>query len=66
MGEWELVDDLTEFRAYCCAEGNNKEATVTGTLMAVNLYHEQWVGLSLQLWHFRIKEVRRGFKRALV
>ena len=38
----ELVEELAEFMAYCCAERNNKDATVEGKLMAVNVYHEQW------------------------
>ena len=35
MNEWELVEDLTEFMAYCCAENKNKESTVAGKLVAV-------------------------------
>ena len=42
LDEWELVEELTEFMAYCCAGRKNKEATVAGKLMAVNFYHEQW------------------------
>ena len=44
LGEWELVEERTEFMADCCAERKNKEATVAGKLMAVNVYHEQWGG----------------------
>ena len=64
LGEWELVEELTGFMAYCCAERKNMEATVAGKLMAVNLYHEQWRGLSLPLQHFRIQAVKKGVRRA--
>ena len=33
----ELVDELAEFMAYCCADWKNKNATVAGKLVAVNL-----------------------------
>ena len=66
MDEWELVDELTEFMAYCCAERKNKEATAAGKLMAVKFYHGLWVGLSLPLQHLRINSVRKGIKRAHV
>ena len=66
MSEGELVEKLAEFMAYCCAERKNKEATVAGKLVAANFYHEQWVGSSLLLQHFRIKAVRKGIKRAHV
>ena len=39
---------------------------MAGKLVAVNLYHEQWVGVSLPLQHFRIKAVKKGIKRAHV
>ena len=42
--EGELVEELTGFMAYFCAERKNKEATVAGKLVAANFYHEQWVG----------------------
>ena len=35
MNEWEQVEELAEFMAYCCAERKNKEATVAGKLVAV-------------------------------
>lgn len=41
---------------YCCAEAKSK----------VNLYHEQWVELSLPHRHFKTKGVRKGVKGALV
>ena len=64
LGEWGLVEELTEFMAYCCAEGKNKEATVAGKLMAVNVYHEQWGGLSLPLQPVRNQAVKKGNRRA--
>ena len=57
MSVWEIVEGLTEFMAYCCAERKNKESIV---------YHEQWVGLSSLLQHFRIKAVEKKIKRAHV
>ena len=66
MSEAELVEELVEFMAYCCAVRGNKETTVAGKMVAVNFSHEQWVGLSLPLNHFRIKAVREGIKRAHV
>ena len=65
MNEWGLVD-LAELMTYYCAERKNKEVPVAGKLVAVNVYHEQWVGLPLPLQHFRIKAVRKGIKRAHV
>lgn len=38
------MDELAEFVVYCCAEWKNKEATVAGTLLPVNVYNEQWGG----------------------
>ena len=68
MSEVELVKELliAEFTAYCCTERKNKEATVVGKMVALNVYHEQWVRLSLPLQHFRIQAVRMGIKRAHV
>ena len=34
--------------------------------MAVNFFHEQWMGKTLPLNHFRIKAVKEGIKRAHV
>ena len=65
MNEWGLVD-LAELMTYYCAERKNKEVPVAGKLVAVNVYHEQWVGLPLPLQHFRIKAVRKGIKRVHV
>ena len=45
MNEWELVEELADFMAYCCAERNNKEATVAEKLVAVNVYHEKVGGV---------------------
>ena len=66
MNEWELVEELAQFMAYCCAERKNKEATVAGKLVAVNVYDEHWVRLSLPLQHVGIKAARKGVKRAHV
>ena len=66
MNEWELVEELAEFVAYCCAGRKKKEATVAGKRVAVILYNEQWVGLSLPLQQVMIKIARNGIKRAHV
>ena len=68
MSEVELVKELliAEFTAYCCTERKNKEATVVGKMVALNVYHEQWVRLSLPLQHFRIQAVRMGIKSCLL
>ena len=42
------------------------ESTVAGKLVAVNFFHEQWMGKTLPLNHFRIKAVKEGIKRAHV
>ena len=34
--------------------------------MAVNFFHEQWMGKTLPLNHFRIKAIKEGIKRAHV
>ena len=52
--------------AFCCAVKPNKEATVAGKLVAVNFYHQQWVGLSLPINYVRVRAVRQGIKRAHV
>ena len=65
-GEAGMVEELLRYMAFCCAVKRNKEATVAGKLVAVNFYHEQWVGLSLPISHVRVKAVRQGIKRAHV
>ena len=62
--ERELVDELTAFMTYGCAVRGNKKGTTMGEVQAVNFYHEQWMGLSLILGHFRVKAVRQGIRRA--
>ena len=64
LDEWELVEELTEFMAYCCAERKSTKATVAGKLMAVNVYHEHWGQLSPPLQHFRIKAEKKSIRRA--
>lgn len=59
----ELVDELTAFMAYCCTVRGNNEGTMMGKLQAVTFYHEQWVGLSRPLGHFRVKAVRQGIQK---
>lgn len=66
LGEMELVAELTEFMGYCCAEKGNKETTIAGKLVAINFYHEQFVGLSLPLGNPLIRSVKQGIKRAHV
>ena len=64
--ELEVVDELVEHMAYCCAVRGNQEPTVAGKLVAVNFFHEQGMGKSLPLNHSRIKAVKEGIKRAHV
>ena len=64
--ELEVVDELAEYMAYCCAVRGNRDSTVAGKLVAVNFFHEQWMGKSLSLNHFRIKAVKVGIQRAHV
>ena len=64
--ELEVVDELAEYVAYCCAVRGNRESTVVGKLVAVNFFHEQWMGKSLPRNHFRIKAVKEGINRAPV
>ena len=58
----DFVDETTDFRASCCAERESKEATEAGKLIAVNVYHEQSVGLSLPMAHVRTKSLEDGFQ----
>ena len=39
--ELEVVDELAEYMAYCCAVRGNRESTVAGKLVAVDFFHEQ-------------------------
>ena len=47
--ELEVVDELAEYMAYCCAVRGNRESKVAGKLVVVNFFHEQWMGKSLPL-----------------
>ena len=47
--ELEVVDELAVYMAYCCAVQGNRESTVAGKMVAVNFFHEQWMGKSLPL-----------------
>ena len=42
--ELEVVDELAEYMAYCCAVRGNRESTVAWKLVAVNFFLEQWMG----------------------
>ena len=59
--ELDVVDELAE----CAAQGN-RETTIAGQLIAVNVLYEQWVRTLLPLDHFRIKAVKEGIKKAHV
>ena len=61
-----MAEELAQYMAFCCAVKRNKEVAVVGKLVAVNAYHEQWVGLSLPIKHVRVRAVRQGTKRAHV
>ena len=62
----EVVDELAEYMAYCYTARGNRETTIEDKLVAVNFFHEYWMGRSLPLDHFRIKVVKEGIKRAHV
>ena len=66
VGKMELVVELAEFIGYCCAEKGNKKTTIAGKLVAINFYHEQFVGLSMPLGIPLIESVKQGTKRAHV
>ena len=66
MGKTKLVAGLVEFMGFCCSEKGNKETTIAGKLVAINFYHEQFVGLSMLLGNPLIKSVKQGIKRAHV
>ena len=61
--ELDVVDELAEYMAYCCAIRGNRETTVAGKLVAVNFFREEWVGRTLLLNHFHIKAVEEGKNR---
>lgn len=61
-----LVDKLTTFMAFCCAVRRNKGGAVMGKLLADVFRHEQWMGLSLPVGHFRMRAFRQVTQRARV
>ena len=63
MEEAELVEALVKYTVFWCAMKRIKEATVPGKLVVIDVYREQWVGLSLPVKHVR---VRQGIKWAHV
>lgn len=58
-----VVDELAKYMVYCCAALGNREATIVGKIVAVDLFHGPWTGRSSPLNHFRIKAVKEGIKR---
>ena len=66
MGEMELVGELVEFTGYCCAGKENKESSIVGKLVAINFYHEQFLGLPVPMSNPLVGFVRQGIKRAHV
>ena len=66
MGEMDLVGELVGFIGYCCAEKGNKESTIVGKLVAINFYHEQFLGLPVPMSNPLIRSVGQGIKRAHV
>lgn len=45
----EVVDELAGYMVYCFDALGNLETTIADKLVAVNLFHEQWVETSLLL-----------------
>ena len=66
MGKEELAAELTEYIGYCCARKGSKESIIAGKLVAVQLYHEQFVGLSSPLSNPLISSGKQGINRAHV
>ena len=62
----ELAAELAKFMGYCCADKGIKETTIAGKLVAIIIYHEQCVGLSMPLGNPLIRSVKQGIKRAHV
>ena len=60
MEEAEMVKELAQYMAFCCALKRKKKATASGKLVTVNFCHGQWVGLSLPISHVRVRAVRQG------
>ena len=65
MEKAEMVEELVQYMEFCGAVKRNKEATVPGKLVVINVYREQWVGLSLPVKHVRVRAVRQGTTLAL-
>lgn len=49
MGDARMIEELAQYVAFSCAMKRIDERTVARKLVAVNLYLEQWVGLSLRM-----------------
>ena len=49
IGEMELVGKSVDFMGYCCVGKGNEVSTIGGKLVAVNFYHEQFLGLSVPM-----------------
>ena len=64
MGEEELAAESTEFMGYCCAKQENEGLTIAGKLVAVQFYHEQFVGQSLPIGNSLIRFLNPGIKKA--
>lgn len=62
--EVDVVEELVEYMAYCCATRGKREMTVIGNLVAVNFLHEQWVERPPPLSHLLIKVVKEDIKKA--
>ena len=59
MEEAEMVKELAQYMAFCCALKRKKKATASGKLVTVKFCHGQWVELSLPISHVRVRAVRQ-------
>lgn len=51
---------------YCCAGKYNKKSTIVGKSVAINCYHQQFLGLPVPLGNPLIRSARQGIKRVHV
>ena len=64
--ELEVVEELMECQAYCCAGKGNQETMIAGKLVATNSFREQWLGMLLFVNPFRLKADAEGCSQKCV
>ena len=58
-GETERAAEFAEVMGCCCPEKKNTVRTTAGKLMAINVYHEQSIGLSMHLGDPLMRSVKQ-------